>query len=1638
MAANIISIPPINQPNSQLELEDISLITTVELTSSFNPSLDIIEGFTYNINNQLIQSFTPNFNIRNTNVQDNGVTEIILNPINDLEDNNLSTGIYNVNYSFLRNKLNSSNNNPFYIKEISSDRTELRIDNNEFSNEDLFNAYNEFNIEFDSSPVFNGFYLNFGDNNLVLAVNIEYDNTQPRNSILIKLYTPLPDDFTIKSQFSIIEQVSTPAAYQIEFIDEEVNFNDKQFIKGPNFDLPIKDKVNNSTTFKTLDSLSSSSLNPLNYQLSNFISQKASTSGSQVDIELDYSDFSNFIHFSSAKTRLENFYLKAKQIEEYNIDLTNLNSLNSSSLINNNKKAIESQIQDIISNFDRYDYYLYFESSSTSWPKTTSTKPYTLASTGSSDVLNWLGSTNESSPYYGGMLLSASFYDNDNQNELFETFPTFIKEDPNNTQGKLFTQLIGQFFDEFYIYIKNIQNKNDGNNSSIEGISKDLVADAIKSFGVQIYESSFTTSDLFTSVLGINPEGETLPPTGSEFINTYVTSSSETTPFDDAQKLIYKRIYHNLPYLLKKKGTVEGLRILLKCFGVPDTILQITEFGGKNKINQNNWDYFEDTFNYAFYTSGSGYVDIPWTSSNTYFNTVGADTIQFRFKTEKISNNTPQNQLLLLNRTGSDNNSTQFAIVLEYEGPGLTSGSYSGSYFYPNYQYGTLKFIHPEIGSSSSISLPFYNNDWWSVMLTKQGSSPYNYILYAKNKIYDNYEGNKIGFEGKNSINGTADWNKTGNVLLAGSGSLNLLGKTYNPFSGSFQEFRYYSTVISESVFDDYVMNPQSFEGNSTLTGSSYNTLFFRTSLGSELDINSTQSIHPSVTGSSPISSFSNGLSNFTINGNYTFKNNFETFFYDEPNIGLLNRVTNKIHSYNNTIPGDNVLSGLRSLEQEYFESSSYSKNNNLLEVAFSPQNEIDKDIIGQLGFFNLSELIGDPRQTRNLTYTDLKVYRDEYFKKYIKSYNYKDYIRLIKYFDNALFKMVKDFTPARTRLSTGVVIKPTILERPKYPVPSTTFESLTYSGSIKVQSKNYETGSLVSPTGDNGGLFSGKISNFTQSISTVLGNVDVIHNDNKEFYNGELANSNITVTTQSLNHCDFTTKQIFSTSSITLDGNNITEYYIPSSLLKADKTYYFSFTINANAGNSYSGKVYINQRTPLRNLYTSDNISAGSSVNVENLQIINPLNPLVFFIAEALDPLDTFIFDISNFTINEVSIEEDCLPLINNSIENKKSSKYQQVDFTYNQIIPSNFEALISGSGTKFPVPDSNYTTKRITNPRYDGSKNSGQINYSQSLSTSSIVPGYPIDNFTNYFAYFDWISGANPQYPGGGNTHITKLINAETKEIITLSEQNNNIGVISQIYKAGNPVYLVPFSASVNGPALFSNIIEGGAFYDTILITTGSQQPTILSSTFEGISQGFDLYFNTSSLSILNDSGSEATTGFSWIYSLSNPSSSAGTIEYFSFPDYKGVQLFNKNTGQYIGSGSSDWRINYTDTYLPLQYGDFIRFGTTGSGDTTSLDESFNAGGLFQISSILTGSDNFNLTSSLTISPVISQYSFTQNTALTSRDTQNMRIFRRIPNETFVLTNTIPYRGQGLLIPYNFNPKYSAIDIANELNIN
>ena len=127
-----------------------------------------------------------------------------------------------------------------------------------------------------------------------------------------------------------------------------------------------------------------------------------------------------------------NFEYKVKLIESYSTSLTTLNNTSTSTNISSSKSNLEGKINNIISNFDGYDRYLFYNTGSYSYPKTTTQKPYILASSNSPSVLDWLGNGDENSPNFGGLLASASLFDINNRNQLLKSIPEYLRDDPSN------------------------------------------------------------------------------------------------------------------------------------------------------------------------------------------------------------------------------------------------------------------------------------------------------------------------------------------------------------------------------------------------------------------------------------------------------------------------------------------------------------------------------------------------------------------------------------------------------------------------------------------------------------------------------------------------------------------------------------------------------------------------------------------------------------------------------------------------------------------------------------------------------------------------------------------------------------------------------------------------------------------------------------------------------------------------------------------------------------------------------------------------------------------------------------------------------------------------------------------------------
>jgi hypothetical protein len=376
MATEIIQINPETFSFQEYSPQETSLITSIEVTTYLNTG-SYIESFIYNLNSTIIEA---DYNFNNYTILNDGQSpgtngNIVTIDINVEEYINSiqggpGSGQYITYFNFLQKEI-GSNLQQLYISEISSDRTEVRLDSTSLTLLDILEQASNLIQKREDSPYFLDFYLNFGGNQLAIANNIQLDNQDPANpTILIKLYEALPEEFDINSTLWVVTLIEESIAYQVNFSEEPIFVIDTVPLNGPNFNISLKDQINNSTISLSYLDLVNTSLTSSQLQLNSLLEEK------EIDINIDYSKFSNFIHFSSAETRLQNFYNKIVLLEQYN---SSINSINSTSLNTSTSSSLayyENLINNLIQNFDGYEYYLYYSSGSVTYPKLTLEPPY--------------------------------------------------------------------------------------------------------------------------------------------------------------------------------------------------------------------------------------------------------------------------------------------------------------------------------------------------------------------------------------------------------------------------------------------------------------------------------------------------------------------------------------------------------------------------------------------------------------------------------------------------------------------------------------------------------------------------------------------------------------------------------------------------------------------------------------------------------------------------------------------------------------------------------------------------------------------------------------------------------------------------------------------------------------------------------------------------------------------------------------------------------------------------------------------------------------------------------------------------------------------------------------------------------------
>ncbi len=1036
--------------NPSLDLPVESVVSRI-IDRKFGLPEDYIEAHIYNQNNQLLTSinnftdFTKSADLAN---------ELSMDPISILNNNGYSTGEYKLVFNILRKKIFNTTNKTFVIKEISPSRTELRATAKDISNNDLKQSSQQFINEISNSPFLRDFILNFGENRTSLGVNIILNEIPSTSELLIKLNEPLPNNISTLSNFSIAEEITSQIIIDqdlgsLEFTDSSIP------LKGPNFKIDVRLNSSIPSEYRNYNDIlkyeSTSSYQNLLSKLENrevpeiqYDFVRTPIGANEGDPITETYHFENFIHFGSALERVKNFKHKMELLEIYNSQMKkiniNLDPQYQSSYTINEFNNINNKKTNLLKGLDGYEKFLYYESGAYSWPKTTLKAPHTLYSIESQAVKTWLGDERDTYPNYGGQLLSASLFDKQNDNSLVRLVPNHIIENPDNSFYTTFVNMMGHHYDQIWAHIKHLTEVNDSHHT--KGISKDLVYHSLKSLGLETFDQ-FENSNLIEYILGEGSDGNAFydVPSG----HTLVTASNEgSMPKENITKEIWKRLYHNAPYLLKTKGTERGLKALMSCYGVPATILNVKEYGGssRDKTTYKTFNYEKSGLALKGDSGTDGhFVKTAWSSSLTNDLSSSAKTIEFRIKPNRSNNNYHLWSLLDSPEGTSETGMFQSLILEPYIGNDiLVSGDAE--------QYGRLKWSYNNgvSGITTTDYFPVYNGDFWNIFIGIDAEGVISTPTTSSNALlkFGAYQSNHLksinyytASNNSKEIKGThANWgldvSTTTEALRAGASYCYVGGMEPSVvsndldeirYSGSIQEVRYhFGELLSHDTLTKHALEPFMYSGNTP--SSSYENVVLRLPLGSN-DLRDSSSFHPN----SNVSYLGGGTSSMS---SQTWEEVIETHHLPTPDTVGISTTSEKTRIDTGTVD-DNWLSVNKKGETSTQDRQPLDYPD--VGVFFSPTNEINEDILYTLGSFRLDDYIGSPlpsAQTASV-YEGLADIKDIYFKKVKRRFNYWDYIKLIQQIDHTLFKIIEQWVPAKANLKTGLLIEPHYLERTKF-----------------------------------------------------------------------------------------------------------------------------------------------------------------------------------------------------------------------------------------------------------------------------------------------------------------------------------------------------------------------------------------------------------------------------------------------------------------------------------------------------------------------------------------------------------------------------------------------------------------------------
>lgn len=929
-------------------------------------------------------------------------------------------------------------------------------------------------------------------------------------SLILKLYEPLSTAIQPNQQVWISKLQSDPIIETINITGENVSFCPP--LKGPNFSL----EENNGVAYQILDDLIASGSITSNDIVNKYL-EGTTVNTTKLNLEYvsgsDYT-FKSFSHFGSAEERAANFFYKVKLLETYKAKYEALiattfippyDGYNGGILTENGfqvitedglfdvqweiaqssgvnqageAKKVLNTINGILRNFDGFENFLYKSNNNLAYPKVLYVHPITglgtliLRETTHPLVTAW----------YGAIIDEAANYDKYNPNYLVNNIPEFIREDYNNNDFIVFLDMIGQHFDIVWAYIKALDRNKILEHKQISGLSNTLVSQMLQSFGWNP-KNAFNSPFLWEYAFGKTKDG----------------FQKYGMPLSEANDEVWRRILNNLPYLLKHKGTARAMKAIMACYGVPQSMLTIMEFGGPQDPTQNGTSKFTfDDRTAAFYLkgdlngNGSSNIKVPWHDIN------GGDypnCIEFRILPNELPSTTytlisgSEWTLDLVQTTGSfgklelnfggdQSTSTYFAEPFaSASNPATVYISYINN---EPYAYG------PDL-KTGSLDFPISTEHYSQVVINRHNSPDSSSWFEV---WWGTSDGQRIITSVSMSIQTDDTQWETGSYLQIGG----------NGFEGNLDEVRLWRVPLQRSKFENHTLFPDAINGNSYTASTS--DLVFRLDFEKPKD----RILDPYIKNVS--------ISEIYGEGSATASNMYSAATYPYQYIPYDRTVTANVPSlgftYSNKVRFESAslvtdLSYKTRATKKAFDQAPIDTNR--LGLFFSPIKELNMDILKTFGDFNIDNYIGNPSDEYRTTYKELDTLRRYYFER-LENRDIYEYIRLVKYIDRSLFDTLIELAPARTNVVKGLLIEPHYLERSKIKWTKPVSERNDFETNIDTK-RNITTTSdyLVEEASlivDNTSQLIGELNNY----DSVIDITDTSIVGENIMYNGEILNS--------------------------------------------------------------------------------------------------------------------------------------------------------------------------------------------------------------------------------------------------------------------------------------------------------------------------------------------------------------------------------------------------------------------------------------------------------------------------------------------------------------------------------------------------